>query len=586
MGAPRVEELKPKGRRRGKVKRSFWPQGLLALALVLVGGTGRVRGAPPRPAGAVVHELRWAADVPPTPGLRVRFEGLIQSLPVTPDAPWVIAGQPVQVVAGQTAILPDGVEPAVGDRASVRAIYLQGGTLRATQIAIVKMAEYQPEWVEFSGLIAAPLPEGLVGPWMVNGIQVQVLATTQLQPAGVKPQVGDLARVQAWRQFDGQLTAATIQVESAASAATRVEFEGPIAACPAAAPFTGEWVIGDVRVRVDDPLVISGQPAPGLLAEVQALSQPDDTVVARQIRIVAPEVATVEWEGAIQALPDKGLLGTWIVGGRAVLVGTSTLVDESRAEARLGQWAAVRAALHGEGTPEALRVRVERAREDNPPLTFSGLIQGLPSVPRLGCWQVGGVAVDVGWQTRVAGPPTVGQGAMAEVTGVQRPDGRVSANRIAISYPWAPSMVYQEKIVSLPAGLFGQWRLEGGATARVSPWISIQGAPRPGAKATLRVVRLPGSEGSANSNLILALSAEVEGEAVTTQITGTVQSVPAELLGAWQVGRAMVYVDARTEFTGQPRPGSLVAVTGTQVYTATELSTDHLQILAQRIETQ
>ena len=564
------------------MKRSVLFLGLLFMALSLA-NSSQARGAPPIPAPASEQEI--TAGVTPIPNVRVRFEGPIQSLGSGVSAIWMVAGIQVQVDAA-TVIAPVGVEPQVGDRALVRALYTPEGTMKAFHISVTKAAQYQPELVEFYGPIQAPLPVEQIGQWIVNGIRVQIIATTTLLPAGVQPKVGDVAHVQAWRQVDGSLIAQTVRVEPVVPGRVRVQFEGPIEQCPADAPYLGNWTIAGVQVRVADAQAIIGRPTRGLIAEVDGLSEPDTLVLAERIRILEPNVAFVDIEGAIQTLPAGSLLGRWVVGGQQLVVTASTLVDETRVPARLGQWAVVRAQQRPGEPPEALRIRIERAREDAPAVEFSGLIQELPSSGRIGTWRVGEVAVEVTRQTRISGVPTAGQGALARIAGTQMPNGQIRAISINVSYPWASAVTYEGAITLIPGGFFGPWHLSGqtDAKALITPWASITGTPRPGAHVTVRGVWLPGADVTLASNHVLAFEVEVEGESATTQVVGSVRSAAGWPLGVWQVGTATVYVHAGTEFAGNPAEGSLVAVTGVVLPTGQENTGDQPRILAQRIE--
>ena len=565
------------------MRRGVWLQATLALVLFLAGGPLGVRGAPPSPADSGAEPQ---SVVTPAPGVRVRFEGPIQALPAARLGTWTVGGVQVQVVA-ETALAPTGIEPQVGDRASVLGVYLQGGQIQATHVTVTKADQYQPELVEFSGLIQA-LPPATVGVWTVNAIPVHVSESTTLLPAGVQPHVGDLARVRAQRQVDGRLVAQTIQVESVVAGWTPVQFEGRIEECPPAEPYLGHWLIAGVHLEVTDAQTVVGEPATGLAAEVEALSGPTSSLTVQRIRVLPANVTLVDLEGAIQSLPAGSPLGTWIVGGREITVTASTLIDESRAATRVGAWAVVRAQRVDGGPLQALRIRVERPREDNPAIEFSGLIQDLPDSLWIGTWIVHGIAVEVDRTTRIEGVPTENRGAVARVNGDQLADGRVKAHRIVVSYPWAAEQVLQGTIDSIPDTFFGSWRVSrdaSGQRAWVTVWASITGAPEPGRQVTVRGVRVhevPGEPGA--SNVILAFSVEVPGPAETTEITGTVTSAPYWMLGEWQVGRTTVYVNAATEIVGNPRKNSQVRVSGTRVHAGSRPAEDRSQLLAQRIE--
>jgi hypothetical protein len=237
-------------------------------------------------------------------------------------------------------------------------------------------------------------------------------------------------------------------------------------------------------------------------------------------------------------------------------------------------------------TLDAVRIRIERPRDDTPAIDFSGLIQALPDSPALGAWKVGGVTVDVDSQTQTHGVPTTGQGAVAHVLGRQIANGHVQASDITVSYPWASEVTLQGTIQEIPASFFGTWHIAGSGSptiAWVTPWAAIKGSPQPGAALTLHGVALPNSAAGSDSNLVLAYSIEVSGDPATTHVPGTVESAAWGGLGAWQVNGQTIVVNASTQFAGQPQVGSLVNVTGTLVYTGSQRTGDRPQILAQSI---
>ncbi len=494
-------------------------------------GTPRVYSAPPGPYGPA-GDLLPATSGTPMLNLQVRFEGPIEGLPDGLLGTWTVSGRQV-TVGEQTTIAPAGVTPAPGDRAFVRAIYLSGGTLQAVYLAITKAELYQPELVEFSGPIGEPFPPAGIGQWLVGSLAVAVSSSTPLLPAGVEPHVGDLAQVRAWRLADGRLQADSIRVEPVITGYTPVQFVGEIQRFPPP-PYAGEWLIGNVAVQVLTSQVVTGSlPAVGLLAEVEALSQADSRVVAQQIRVRSGD-AIEDLAGAIQALPADGLMGTWTIRSPAgadvaVQVEATTLIDESRAPAQVGQWALIRARRCEGGVLQALRIRVERPQESGPQVEFSGPILELPPDQGLGTWKVGQVAVEVQEATQVEGVPTVGWGAQAHVKGEQIGADHVRASEVAISYPEARPVIYEGRIESMPSSGLGLWLLSGPASADsaslhaatlVTRWARVTGGtPAPGARVTVTGVWVPGYAQSLDTNLILAFTIEVQSQATTTYST-------------------------------------------------------------------
>ncbi len=86
-------------------------------------------------------------------------------------------------------------------------------------------------------------------------------------------------------------------------------------------------------------------------AEVTVIGhQADGTIVAREIVVINSPVAgePVRFQGRIEALPDNGLLGAWIIDGRTVQVTENTSVLGERF-ARVGAVAQVWGMLQPSG---------------------------------------------------------------------------------------------------------------------------------------------------------------------------------------------------------------------------------------------
>ncbi len=98
-------------------------------------------------------------------------------------------------------------------------------------------------------------------------------------------------------------------------------------------------------------------PDVGMLAEVQGLLQPDDSVLAQHIHVYIPgQTGIADIEGVVEQIEA----GQWLVGGQPVLIEASTFIDDSRAPAEVGMWARVWAASERAGVPVALRIRLSR----------------------------------------------------------------------------------------------------------------------------------------------------------------------------------------------------------------------------------
>lgn len=104
-----------------------------------------------------------------------------------------------------------------------------------------------------------------------------------------------------------------------------VEFEGPITAMD-----DTTWEVAGREITLNESTVIVGTPAVGRHAEVKALVQSDDSLLAVWIK-VKEEPEEIIWSGPIERLPRR-LLGIWVVGERPVLVTRQTEISEDDRE--------------------------------------------------------------------------------------------------------------------------------------------------------------------------------------------------------------------------------------------------------------
>jgi hypothetical protein len=199
--------------------------------------------------------------------------------------------------------------------------------------------------VEFRGLIQETQPRY----WVVGNRLVFIANTTVIQG---RPQSEALAEVKGTFLYGHVVLAKTIKV-TLPDAFAEVEFEGIVESL-------GErvWKVSGVTVTVAQATVVEGTPALGMLAEVRGVLQPDESVQAQRIRIKSPDFTPqFDLEGEVEQIEATH----WIVGSRAVLINSSTFIDESRAPAEVGMWAQVRVLQQHDGTLLALRIRLSRS---------------------------------------------------------------------------------------------------------------------------------------------------------------------------------------------------------------------------------
>jgi hypothetical protein len=197
----------------------------------------------------------------------------------------------------------------------------------------------------------------------------------------------------------------------------KVRFTGTIDAISAQA-----WTVDGQTVRIDANTRIdasAGPAAVGGTATVLALRQEDGSLLAIEIQ-VAPPPPTPEQPFEFQGLIESWSATQWVVSGHVLTIDGDTVIKGSPQK---GLLAAVKALRQSDGSLLAKSIVVQLPTEE---VQFEGVIQSISE----GQWVVEGVTVWIDAETQIGGTPAVG--AVAEVQGLQLPDGAVLARRIQV----------------------------------------------------------------------------------------------------------------------------------------------------------
>lgn len=338
---------------------------LLAIVLVVAMNASPAGAAWPQP-----------AESPPT-----RFEGYLKAIG---PGKWLI-GDITVVVDSQTIVVEKRGRAEVGAWVIVWGGWDDLGRMRAELILVDRPASRTGPTVQFSGMLGKMVENY----WVIEQMLVEVTENTLVSG---NPAVGALVWVVAEQQ-DDMLVAIAIEVIAQKSEALPVEFEGPIEA------FGPDfWQVDGHRVDLDTLTPVVGEPALDKNAEVQATIAAGGQLTARLIRVVDPSaeaqltalVAAIagEVDGAetweVVVFPEE----PWADPKVGILhVNGNTLVDESRATARAGQWAEVRGVELALNEYQADVIRLERPV----PVSLQGELSTAPAgAGSRGWWQIDG----------------------------------------------------------------------------------------------------------------------------------------------------------------------------------------------------
>ena len=267
--------------------------------------------------------------------------------------------------------------------------------------------------------------------WMIGPTPVLITPATVVIG---DPQVDDLVWVMA-EQKGTDLWAISVEEVDRTVDAVPVEFEGVIEQIGVTT-----WQIAGRQVLIEDDTEIIGDAAVGKSAEVKALqAKADSTLTGRTIRVLDQGDELTLGAMVASILPAEAGATVWDVWIFAeepgayptpttLYVNGNTLVDESRAVAKAGQWAEVRGLSVGQDEYKADMIRLE----EPVPVTIAGDAELASAATAQGMWwRIGGQLVWVPRQVASTIDPERKEGAA--VQGVLLGNGVVWARQLQVS---------------------------------------------------------------------------------------------------------------------------------------------------------
>jgi hypothetical protein len=201
---------------------------------------------------------------------------------------WTIDGKTVEC-DGNTQFSGN---PGVGSLVEAIVEITPEGRYIGLSISRIGQPNPTPSPVEFTDVVKAINGEW----WSIGDHTVKVTGETTLEN---NPGLGDMVEVDAERRANGEVVALRIE-------AIRVD---PLAIQGVIESMNGSiWVIGGTPVTIDGATEIRGTPEIGATVQVSAIPQPDGTLVALIVQVIAPPPATptpvtAEAETATPELP-------------------------------------------------------------------------------------------------------------------------------------------------------------------------------------------------------------------------------------------------------------------------------------------
>jgi hypothetical protein len=333
---------------------------------------------------------------------------------------WTISG--VQVSISPETVVEGPAEAGALVRVDVRS--LSDGTLSAVRIS-AEAPEVAPQPTASSTLAPTetaaptPLPPTAVLPTsMPTKVESRsTVVPVELLPTATPSRMPTLAATPTATHTP---TVTPVPPTPPPPREIKVRFKGTIDAISAQS-----WTVDGQVVRIDSHTRIdesAGQAAVGGTATVLAVRQEDGGLLAIEI-LVEPPPPTPEQPFEFQGLIESWSATQWVVSGHVLIITGDTVIQGSP---QTGLLAEVKALRQSDGSLLAKSIVVQLPTEE---VQFEGVIQAIGAEQ----WVVEGVTVRIDAQTQIDGTPAVG--AVAEVQGLQLPDGAVLGRRIEVQSP-------------------------------------------------------------------------------------------------------------------------------------------------------
>ena len=290
-----------------------------------------------------------------TVGGEIEFTGAVESIA---GADWAIGGATVRIAPG-TEI--NGA-PGMGDMVKVHGLLQSDGSVLAFEIeggfGVVSASEAGE--TEFAGTV-----ESIVGDlWTIGGQAVRVGGSTEVKGS---PSIGDGVKVHGLLQPDGSIVAREIEKLGADEAqpedGQETEFTGVVESIAG-----GVWMVGGQTVGIGGSTEIRGSPAEGDTVKVHALTQPDGSLLAREIEKAGADDGEDNSQDDDSSDSKQVITGRlesiegdiWTVGGVQVLVSGSTDV---KGDPQVGDTVKVEGTILEDGSIQAHEIEVEDESE-------------------------------------------------------------------------------------------------------------------------------------------------------------------------------------------------------------------------------
>lgn len=284
------------------------------------------------------------------------------------------------------------------------------------------------------------------------------------------------------------------------------------------------WTIDGRTVHVDGRTKIKGDIDVGDYVRVHAFEQSDGSLLAREIKL---ETKHVKFTGIVEAMEPM----TWTISGKAVTIGPETQIE---GDIQIGSRVKVDARLQADGTLLARKIKLELEKVE-----FIGVVESISDTS----WTIGGRTVTVDADTEIEGDIQVGDRVKVEARMLA--DGSLLAHEIKLYYD-------KVKFSGVVESIGGDSWIIGGYTVAVDSNTEIDDGIDVGDRVKVEARLLP-------DNSLMAIKirlAELPGDSDKVKFSGVVEAMG----DVWMIGGQAVSVDAHTKIKGAIEIGDVVKV--------------------------
>lgn len=369
--------------------------------------------------------------------------GAIQTLPNASGliGNWTVGGRTIHVTAS-TKLKQENGPVAVGANVKIEGNLQNDGSVNAKEIETKSGSSSGTGTKVYGNVEELPNTAGRLGDWKVAGRIVHITANTYIKQEDGPVAIGVRVEVEGNQRADGSVDAYKIETESESGSSGSVEFYGTIESLPSTAGRLGEWAVSgrnlivtaNTRIKQDNGLI-----AIGVIVEVKGVLRADSSVEVSEIKTKSGSNNSGgsfnEFYGVIEALPGtQGQVGAWMVSGRKVNVGISTVIEHGERGVIIGARVEVKGAVQSDGSINATKIEIKSGAGAGSSSALYGKIETLPAATNLiGDWKVAGRTIHVTAATTIERKyGVVALGAFVEVYGAVQSDNSVNATKIEV----------------------------------------------------------------------------------------------------------------------------------------------------------